>query len=166
MPQGRAGDPLKTLLRLLGAGLIGLLATGAAIWGGLALWFALPGADGVRATLALGFAALGAGSLLTALLRRRLIVPLLPFGIAFVALLAWWSTIEASNDRAWQGDVAMLPLPGPHIFSAARRGQSFQCLLFGCQKAAASEIDFRRSEFGPALPDRLKPIGDITYCQH
>jgi hypothetical protein len=110
MPQGRAGDPLKTLLRLLGTGLIGLLATGAAIWGGLALWFALPGVDGVRATLALGFVALGAGSLLTALLRRRLIVPLLPFAVAFVALLAWWSTIEASNDRAWQGDVAMLPL--------------------------------------------------------
>ncbi len=110
MPQGRARDPLKTLLRLLGTGLIGLLATGAAIWGGLALWFALPGADGVRATLALGFVVLGAGSLLTALLRRRLIVPLLPFAVAFVALLAWWSTIEASNDRAWQGDVAMLPL--------------------------------------------------------
>ncbi len=101
---------MKTLLRLLGTGLIGLLATGAAIWGGLALWFALPGADGVRATLALGFVVLGAGSLLTALLRRRLIVPLLPFAVAFVALLAWWSTIEASNDRAWQGDVAMLPL--------------------------------------------------------
>ncbi len=110
MPQGRARDPLKTLLRLLGTGLIGLLATGAAIWGGLALWFALPGTDSVRATVALGFVALGAGSLLTALLRRRLILPLLPFAVAFVALLAWWSTIEASNDRAWQGDVAVLPL--------------------------------------------------------
>ena len=109
MPQRQGGNPLKKLLRLLGFGLIGLLATGAAIWGGLALWFALPGAGGVRAALALGFVALGAGSLLTAFLRRRLVVPLLPFGIAFVALLAWWSTIEASNDRTWQGDVAMLP---------------------------------------------------------
>jgi len=110
MPQGRIGNLLKTLPRLLGTGLIGLLATGATIWGGLALWFALPGTDGVRATLALGFVALGAGSLLTALLRRRLIVPLLTFAIAFVTLLAWWSTIEASNDRAWQADVAMMPL--------------------------------------------------------
>jgi len=86
-----------------------LVGTGAAIWGGLALWFALPGADGVRATLALGFVALGAGGILVALFRRRLIVPLLPFGVAFAALLVWWSTIEASNDRTWQGDVAMLP---------------------------------------------------------
>ena len=110
MPQGRSGYSLKTLFRLLGIGLIGLVGTGAAIWGGLALWFALPGADGVRAMLALGFVALGAGSLLAALFRRRLVVTLLPFGIAFVALLVWWSTIEASNDRDWQGDVAMLPL--------------------------------------------------------
>lgn len=100
---------MKTLFRLLGIGLIGLVGTGAAIWGGLALWFALPGADGVRATLALGFVAVGAGGILVALIRRRLVVPLLPFGIAFVALLVWWSTIEASNDRTWQGDVAMLP---------------------------------------------------------
>ncbi len=50
MPQGRVGNPLKTLLRLLGTGLIGLLATGAAIWGGLALWFALPGVDGTKIT--------------------------------------------------------------------------------------------------------------------
>ena len=28
---------------------------------------------------------------------------------AFSALLAWWSTIEASNDRVWQADVAVLP---------------------------------------------------------
>ncbi len=110
MPQCRVGDPLKIFLRLLGTGLVGLLAAGAAIWGGLALWFALPGADGVRATLALGFVVLGAGSLLTALLRRKLIVPLLPFAVAFVALLAWWSTIEARNDRAWQDDVAVMPL--------------------------------------------------------
>ena len=100
---------MKTLSRLLGGGLIGLLAIGAAVWGALALWFAFPAVDGLRATLALGFVALGAGGRWTAVLRRRLVAPLLPFTVAFVVLLAWWSTIEASNDRAWQRDVAMLP---------------------------------------------------------
>ncbi len=95
--------------RLLGTGLIGLLVVGAAVWGALALWFAVPAVDGLRAALALGFVALGAGGLLAAFLRRKLFVPLLPFAVAFVVLLAWWSTIEASNDRAWQRDVAMLP---------------------------------------------------------
>ncbi len=101
---------MKTMWRLLRGGLIGLLAVGVAVWGALALWFAVPAVDGLRAALALSFFALGAGGLLAAVLRRRLVVPLRPFAVAFGVLLAWWSTIEASNDRAWQGDVAMLPL--------------------------------------------------------
>ena len=100
---------MKTMFRMLGVVLIGLMVVGATIWGALALWFTLPAAEGIRVALALGFAALGAGGLLTALLRRRLIVPLLPFAGAFVALLGWWSTLGASNDRVWQPDVAMLP---------------------------------------------------------
>ena len=99
---------MKALPRLLGGGLIGLLVIGAVVWGALALWLAFPAVDSLRATLALGFVALGAGGLLAAVLHRRLVVPLLPFTVAVVALLAWWSTIEASNDRAWQPDVAML----------------------------------------------------------
>jgi hypothetical protein len=94
--------------RLLRGGLIGLLVIGAVVWGALAIWFAFPAVEGLRAALALGFVALGAGGLLAAILRRRLVMPLLPFAVAFVVLLAWWSTIEASNDRAWQPDVAML----------------------------------------------------------
>ncbi len=100
---------MKVLPRLLGGGLIGLLVIGAVAWGALALWFAFPAADGLRAALALAFVALGAGGLLAAVLHRRLVVPLLPFTVAVVVLLAWWSTIEASNDRTWQRDVAMLP---------------------------------------------------------
>ena len=100
---------MKTIFRMLGVVLIGLMVVGATIWGALALWFTLPAAEGIRVALALGFAALGAGGLLTALLRRRLIVPLLPFAGALVALLAWWSTLGASNDRVWQSDVAVLP---------------------------------------------------------
>ena len=70
---------MKTLLRLLGTGLIGLLATGAVIWGGLALWFALPGADGVRATLALVFVALvrSALRLFEGWANRTFVLPLL-----------------------------------------------------------------------------------------
>ncbi len=95
--------------RLLGGGLIGLLVIGATVWGALALWFALPAVEGLRAAFAIGFAVLGAGGLLAAVLRRRLVMALLPFTVAFIVLLVWWSTIEASNDRAWQPDVAMLP---------------------------------------------------------
>ncbi len=93
---------------MLGGGLIGLLVIGMVVWGALALWFAFPAVGSLRAVLALCYAALGAGGLRAAVRGRRLVAPLAPFTAAVVALLAWWSTIEASNDRAWQGDVAML----------------------------------------------------------
>ena len=100
---------MKTLLRIFASGLTGLTVAGATAWGALALWYALPTTDGVRATLALGCVFLGAGGLLVAFLRRRLMLPLLPFAIAFAVLLIWWSTIEPRNDRVWQRDVAVLP---------------------------------------------------------
>lgn len=109
MGAGRGRHPLKTAPKLLGVGLVGLLVTGAAIWGALALWFTLPAGDGLRAALAVGLVALAAGGLVAALLRRRLMVRLLPFAVAFAALLVWWSTIAPSNDRDWQQDVAAAP---------------------------------------------------------
>ncbi len=99
----------KWLIRYLVSGLTGLTVIGATAWGALALWYALPATAGVRAALALGCVLLGLGGLLIAYFRRQLMVPLLPFAIAFTALLIWWSTIEPRNDRQWQRDVALLP---------------------------------------------------------
>jgi hypothetical protein len=96
-----------TLRRLLGA-LLGLAVVLMAAWGALALWFTLPLADSLRGALALAFTALGLGGLIAALLRRQIVVPLLPFALASLALLAWWSTIAPSNDRAWPADVVRL----------------------------------------------------------
>jgi hypothetical protein len=59
--------------------------------------------------LALGFALLGVAGFLGALIRRQIVRPLAPISIAFLVLLGWWSTIEPSNDRTWQNDVAVLP---------------------------------------------------------
>jgi hypothetical protein len=100
---------LKAPLRILGCVLLGVGVTAAAAWGALALWFTLPVADGLRATLALLLAALGPGGLLMALVRRRIVVPLAPFALACALVLVWWSTIEPSNERAWPPDVARLP---------------------------------------------------------
>ncbi len=96
-------------MRLLAISLLAFVVTAIAAWGALALWFTLPFADGPRGALALLFVALGLGGLLVAGLRRRLVVPLLPFVLACGAVLIWWWSIEASNARAWQADVARLP---------------------------------------------------------
>jgi hypothetical protein len=100
---------LNLTLRLIVGSLFAFVVTAMAAWGALALWFTLPFADGPRGALALVFAALGLGGLLVAGLRRRLVVPLLPFVLASSAVLVWWWSIEASNARAWQADVARLP---------------------------------------------------------
>jgi hypothetical protein len=100
---------MKSVLRILASGLGILLLSGASIWGALALWYALPAASWVRLLLAIIMIALGVGGLFTAVLRRRLVVPMVPFAAAFATMMLWWSTIEPSNDRDWQPDVAVLP---------------------------------------------------------
>ena len=100
---------MKKSLKLLTFGLTGLTIIGVSLWGSLALWYALPAADGIRTTLSVGYAFLGAGGFLVTIFRRRLLMPLMPFTIASTAILIWWSTIEPRNDRVWHRDVAVLP---------------------------------------------------------
>jgi Domain of unknown function (DUF4105) len=100
---------LRGSLRAGAGGLLVVVVMAAALWGTLALWFALPAEAGARLIVAVLFAGLGIGGLVMALRRRRMFLALLPFTIALMVLLLWWSTIEPSNDRAWQPDVARLP---------------------------------------------------------
>jgi hypothetical protein len=96
-------------LRLGAGGLLVVVVVAAALWGTLALWFGLPATAGARLVVAVLFAGLGIGGLVMALRRGRILLPLLPFTIALMALLVWWSMIEPRNDRAWQPDAARLP---------------------------------------------------------
>jgi hypothetical protein len=94
------------IARIAGLGLVGLLVAGMTAWGAAALhWSDLP-----DARLRDGLAALFAGGTLLAFVllpnRRR---TLAGFAVAFVALLAWWWRIPASNERDWQEDVSRLP---------------------------------------------------------
>lgn len=100
---------LRGSLRLGAGGLLVVVVVAAALWGSLALWFGLPVAAGARLAVAMLFAGLGIGGLIVALCRGRISLPLLPFTIALMVLLIWWSTVEPSNDRGWQPDVARLP---------------------------------------------------------
>ncbi len=99
---------MKTVLRVTATILLGLLVAAVAAWGLLALWFGLSTTTGLRVALCFGFVTVAVGGLLIAVLRGPVIRPLLPFALLFIVLLAWWSTIEPSNDRVWQGDVARL----------------------------------------------------------
>ena len=95
-----------TWLRALGLACLGLAVAGATVWGALALYYSdLPG-EPLRIGLA---AAFGLGTVLASVCLRSRRRTLLGFGAAFAILLAWWTSIEPSNQRDWQTEVAVLP---------------------------------------------------------
>lgn len=75
-------------------------------WGALAIWYSNLAGGYLRAGLAglLVLATLLAFALLPGRLRT-----LAGFFVVFAGIVAWWLSIPASNDRAWQPDVAVLP---------------------------------------------------------
>ena len=79
---------MKKLLWFVARSLIGLTVIGMALWAALALWYTLPLPEWVRYALGLGLLVLGAGSLWTAVIERRLLIPLAPFLIAFADVLS------------------------------------------------------------------------------
>jgi hypothetical protein len=90
-------------LRAIGIACLGLAVAGATGWSALAVYFSdLP----LRLALAAAFVLGTPGAFLFLPDRRR---TLLVFGAAFAALLLWWSSIEPSNQRDWQTEVARLP---------------------------------------------------------
>jgi hypothetical protein len=88
------------------AGLVLALATG---WGALAVFYLGPGSEAARTALGYGFAALGlacVGAFFARRTRRPALVGLLAL---FALALLVWSRTQASNEREWQTDVAVLP---------------------------------------------------------
>jgi len=75
-------------------------------WGALAIWYSDLAGGYVRAGLA-GLFVLA--TLLAFLFLRGRLRTLAGFLVVFAGIVAWWLSIPASNDRAWQPDVAVLP---------------------------------------------------------
>jgi Domain of unknown function (DUF4105) len=96
----------KRWLRAVGFACLGVLVAAATAWAALAVYYSDLAGEPLRLALA---AAIVLGTIAAFLLlpnRRR---TLLGFGAAFAALLLWWTSIEPSNEREWQADIAVLP---------------------------------------------------------
>jgi len=89
--------------------LLGLFAAAAGIWGVLALTYAGPGDDALRIALAALFAVLTLATLIALCVRRWRWRTLGVFAVGFALAVIWMRSIEPSNERDWQTDVAVLP---------------------------------------------------------
>ena len=76
-------------------------------WSVLALSFRLPAPEALRAIVATLFVILGLATIVALFMRRsRGFTALAIFAIAFIGLLAWWSTIKPPLGGDWAPDVA------------------------------------------------------------
>ena len=91
-------------VRWLGA----LAAAGLTGWGALALAVVGPGGDIGRHVLAGVYGLAGLVAIVALLARRWRPLALAAFGVALIAVFAWWSSLRPSNERDWQPEVAKL----------------------------------------------------------
>jgi hypothetical protein len=87
------------------AALVVLVITG---WGALALAVVGPGGDKARLVLAAVYGVAGLAALVALVLHRGRRFTLPVFAVALVAIGAWWSGLQPSNERHWQPEVARL----------------------------------------------------------
>jgi uncharacterized protein DUF4105 len=107
----RRADPgvIGALARILGWGGVALAVAAAGVWGTLALHYSDLAPAWLPATLAAAFALLALLTLGSVVTGRRRGPVLALLGVAFLALLLYWRTIQPSNDRDWAPEVARLP---------------------------------------------------------
>jgi len=96
---------MPTLKKIAARGALLILILMPLAWSLLALHFGPAPSLGWTAIMAVS----GLLAALAALLSRLRVWPLALFAAAFVAFLVRWSGVQPSNDRDWQGDVAVLP---------------------------------------------------------
>ena len=88
---------------------LALLLAGIGVWGALLLEYAGPPNDVVRTTLVVGFALASFGTIVALFVRRWRWRAFGAYALLCAALFLLWSSIEPSNDRDWQPEVALLP---------------------------------------------------------
>lgn len=100
---------MNGIVRFAGFLAFAIVMAASGIWGVLALFIAGPPDDLLSDVLGASFAAVLSGALIGLFFRRwRWHITGL-YLLCLAVVLAWWSSIEPSNSRDWQTDVAILP---------------------------------------------------------
>ncbi len=100
---------LKLVGRIVSTLLLVSVIVMTAGWGVLAIYYSdLPG-DALRTSVAVLFGLLALATLAAVALTRWRGRALGIYGVVFIALVAYWSSIAPSNERDWKPEVAVLP---------------------------------------------------------
>ena len=102
----------RSLARIAkGTGLVALalLVAGIGVWGTLLLEYAGPRNDVAHRALVIGFSLAALAALIALFVRRWRWRALGVYGLLCAGLVVLWSSIEPTNERDWQPEVAMLP---------------------------------------------------------
>jgi hypothetical protein len=99
------------MLRAAGIAGLALLVAGMTAWAALSIYYSDLSGERLRLGLAAALALGTLGAFLFLPNRRR---TLFGFGAAFAVVLLWWLSIEPSNQRDWQTEVAVLPYATQH----------------------------------------------------
>ena len=78
-------------------------------WGTLALFYANTADEIIRYSIVFLFGLISLVTLMTIIARKFHWQALTFYAISWIVLLLWYSTLQPSNDREWQEDVALLP---------------------------------------------------------
>src|SRR6266850_3345406 len=99
---------MRWIGRLVLVLLISVVMAAITAWGALAIYYSnLPG-EGLRTILAAVFTLFGVAMLVWYLLSAKRFRPCFAFLAMFLLLVAWWSTIPASQDRDWAPEYTKL----------------------------------------------------------
>src|SRR6266550_2239372 len=99
---------MRWIGRLVLVLLISVVMAAMTAWGALAIYYSnLPG-EGLRTILAAVFTLFGVAMLVWYLLSAKRFRPCFAFLAMFLLLVAWWSTIPASQDRDWAPEYTKL----------------------------------------------------------
>ena len=100
---------LARIVQGLALAALALLVVGIGVWGALLLEYAGPRNDVVRTALVIGFALSAVVTIVALFVRRWRWPAVAAYALLCAAILFLWSSIQPSNDRDWQPEVAVLP---------------------------------------------------------
>jgi uncharacterized protein DUF4105 len=92
----------------VGIAALALVVAAIGIWGALLLEYAGPRNDLLRMALVVGFAVAAAATLIALFIRRWRWPAIGAYAVLCAALALLWSSIEPTNERDWQTDLAVL----------------------------------------------------------